>query len=314
MSKSRGLFVVFAGFFVCVGPSLGCSGDTGSNKNVAAQQFWMTFESQGYTDLPSVRAALTAELALHPGDAETTLLFAHANLWTLSEFGRTPPPVGDPGELPARATEALESFTAAGQLAPDDRRIDGWLASMEIAIGNFTSNAALIASGEARLTAGVEAYPEFNGFVRGLIGGQLPVTDPRFTAAEDAMWLTLDRCAGTTVDREKPDVTPYLPRRTKTGPQRVCWNPDKAPHNFEGFFLYMGDLAVKAGKVEQATQLYGNAKLAEDYAGWPLASELEARLATLAERRALYNDADPNNDPLLAVQSATSCAMCHARR
>src|SRR5207244_10699356 len=107
---------------------------------------------------------------------------------------------------------------------------------------------------------GVAAYAEFNLFVRALIDGQLPTSDPAFAQGVDALWKTLDLCAGEPVDRANPDFTRYLGRKTSTGVQRVCWNDEQAPHNFEGFFLYMGDLVVKSGDAATGAKLYANAK------------------------------------------------------
>ncbi len=275
----------------------------------AETDFWSAFETQSYADLPSVRSGLQAAYDANPKDPETTLLLGHANLWTLAEFGRDP---RDPSALPSRATDALRYFTEAAQLAPDDQRVPGWLGSIEVAIGNITGNADLLAQGQARIDAGAAAYPEFNLFVRALINGQLPIDSPDFPAGLEAMWQTLDLCAGESVDRAHPDFTKYLSRRTMTGPQRVCWNDHKARHNFEGFFLYMGDLALKSGDPATATQLYGNAKLSDSYATWPFSADLEQRIAEAVDRAKLYRDGDPMNDPPLANQTSTSCASCHA--
>src|SRR5207245_11755607 len=98
--------------------------------------------------------------------AENTLLLAHSNLWTLAEFGRDP---RDPSQLPQRAMDAQKYFTEAQALAPDDHRIQGWLAAIQIAIGNITGNQTVLTQGQLTLDQGVAAYPEFNLFVRALI-------------------------------------------------------------------------------------------------------------------------------------------------
>jgi hypothetical protein len=94
----------------------------------------------------------------------------------------------------------------------------------------------------------------------------------------------------------------------------VCWNDKKAQHNFEGFFLYMGDLVVKAGDPATATRLYANAQRVDSYGTWPFRADLEARIAQASQHAAAFADADPTNDPVLAVQATTACAHCHAAR
>jgi hypothetical protein len=279
-------------------------------KSPAVTAFWDAFHAQQYDKLATVRAGLEAEYAADPKDPEVTLLLGHANLWTLSEFGRNPV---DPSQLPARATDALRFFGEARTLAAGDHRIDGWEGATKIAIGTFTNNPTFLADGQKQLDSGVQAFPEFNLFVRALINGQLPVADPAFAVGVDAMWETLDLCAGETVDRKNPNFGKYLSRVTVTGPQRVCWNGPKAAHNFEGFFLYMGDLVVKQNDVATAIKLYETTKVAAEYPTWPFRAELEQRIATAQQRATLHNDSDPMNDPPLSNQAATSCASCHAR-
>src|SRR5262245_6244662 len=99
-------------------------------------------------------------------------------------------------------------------------------------------NDPLVTSGRQLLEEGVAAYPHFNLFVIALVYGSAPPESPQFAAALDAMWKNLDVCAGTTVDRADPNYASYLPRETSTGTERVCWDDELAPHNFEGFFVY----------------------------------------------------------------------------
>jgi hypothetical protein len=74
----------------------------------------------------------------------------------------------------------------------------------------------------------------------------------------------------------------------------------------------MGDALVKHGDVAVARVAYHDAQLVKDYLSWPYKSELEERLAAdLNAREALYDDADPSNDPPIFVANA-SCTGCHA--
>jgi hypothetical protein len=280
-----------------------------SEAQLAGDAFWKAFRSQSYADVGKVRDDLQAAYAKDPRNPSNTLLLGHANLWTLAEFGRDP---RDPSALPARAMDALKYFGEAAQLAPDDHRIGGWLGALEIALGMITGNGAIADAGQQHLDAAIAAFPEFNLFVRALVNGQLAADSPEFAAGLEAMWETLDLCAGETVDRAEPDFSKYFARKTTTGPERVCWNDDLARHNFEGFFLYMGDLLVKANQVDTAAKIYANAQKIDTYSQWPFAAELERRIREAAARAALYRDGDLMNDPPLANQTATACASCHA--
>jgi len=93
---------------------------------------------------------------------------------------------------------------------------------------------------------------------------------------------------------------------TTVGPKRVCWNSGIAPHNFEGFFLNMGDMLVKSGDWQTAQKIYEAAKLSPDYAHWAFASLLEKRI----------QDAQSNVTPFAAnkgimVTTRYACVACH---
>ena len=68
------------------------------------------------------------------------------------------------------------------------------------------------------------------------------------------MWLNLEACAGEALMRDDWDYGPVMAQATTEGELRTCWNTPLVPHNFEGFFLAMGDVLTKAGDVENAAE------------------------------------------------------------
>jgi hypothetical protein len=272
--------------------------------------FWDAFHAQEYGRIAEVRMALESARAADPANPRTTLLYAHTGLWRIAEWGRDPSQ--SPAEIPGIAFATLTAFEEAHAASPDDHRIHGWLGAMRMAAGRATGDTALVASGQALLDEGVELHPQFNLFVRALSLGGAPRGSTEMAGAIDAMWETLDVCAGAEVDRANPDFRPYFGRATEVGPDRVCWNDALAPHNFEGFFLYFGDWLLKEGDVDGAVAQYRNATRIEDYAAWPFRADLEARIEGAAARAALHADADPSNDPPLVSDGPTQCAVCHA--
>ena len=46
---------------------------------------------------------------------------------------------------------------------------------------------------------------------------------------------------------------------------------------------------------------------------YPFLSALELRVSTVAERVALFRDADPANDPTVIGVGSEACAACHTR-
>jgi hypothetical protein len=121
-------------------------------------------------------------------------------------------------------------------------------------------------------------------------------------------------CAGESVSRQDPDFARYMERATTTGPKRVCWNSWIAPHNFEGFFLNMGDMLVKAGEVETARKIYANARHSPTYGQWKHRSLLEQRIADAPVNVAAFNAASgtPAQDSRrLLIQTSVACMACH---
>ena len=83
---------------------------------------------------------------------------------------------------------------------------------------------------------------------------------------------------------------------TTKGQKRVCWNSWIAPYNFEGFFLNMGDMLVKAGQWQTAEKIYANAKLSSTYDAWKFRSVLADRIDQAEANVAIFNDAYPSRN------------------
>ena len=275
----------------------------------ARRRFRDVFETQRFHELPAVLDELRAANAASPHDHDTVLTIGLAGMWGALEWRRDPsqgPLVG------ARMTEAIGALSEAMALRPGDHRINGWLGPLLIGASQQTGDANQLEQGLALLSAGVAAYPEFNLFSHSLVFQQSPVGSAEFQSAIDAYYHTLDVCFGP-VDPANPDITPYLANATTVGVDRVCWNGPLQLHNFEGYFLSMGDALAKAGRVPAARVAYTNATRLPSYETWPYRTVLADRLATLGERAALYADADPTNDPPLIAQTEHQCGSCHAR-
>jgi hypothetical protein len=177
----------------------------------------------------------------------------------------------------------------------------------------MSNNPNIIAQGDQMLDYAVYQFPEFNNFNRWAAHNTDPNNSDSYKKALDSVWQGLDACAGTTIDRNNPDIGPYLHLQTAVGRKKACWSEgDLAPHSLEGYMLNLGNGLVKAGNVEAARIIYANARYAKNYAEWPYRQVLETIAASdLNARAALYADSDPTNDPPLGVPNR-SCVYCHA--
>lgn len=275
----------------------------------AEQLFWDNFHAGNRDKIPDILIPLTAAYLENPNDAQIALLLAHTHLWKIAERDRN---AQDP-LITDHMILAEKYFEEALRLAPDDVRILGWLGSAKLAIGNIHQDEKATREGYFMLQDAVKAWPEFNQFTAGFAFSTLPATDDVFQEGLAYQWGNIDDCIGEEIDRINPDYQAYLHLETTTGSKRTCWNSWIAPHNFEGFFLNMGDMLLKNGDVDQAAQIYRIAQLSEDYSSWPYKSVLEERLANLDSLAQQFKTGDPESEPEIMFNSTYNCMACHQK-
>lgn len=187
-------------------------------------------------------------------------------------------------------TLARKYFQEAVALDRADARFLGFLAGTTLAEANIHKDEQLTRRGYFMLRDAIDAWPEFNLFTAGYTMSRQPADSPRFREGLEWQWRNLDECAEERVDRANPDYTKYMSQETKQGRKRACWNSWIAPHNFEGFFLNMGDMLVKSGDWRTGQKIYANAKLSHDYADWKFRRVLEDRIRQAESDVALFRE------------------------
>jgi hypothetical protein len=206
---------------------------------------------------------------------------------------------------------ARRYFQEAVNLDPTDARYLGFLAGHTLAEGTLHKDEQLRREGYFMMREAIKAWPEFNLFTGGYVMSRLPADSPQFREALEWQWQTLDQCIEGTLDRTNPDYARYMVKETTEGRKRVCWNSWIAPHNFEGFFLNMGDMLVKSGNWQLAQKIYANARLSRTYATWRYRSVLEDRIDRAEENVALLNEVGGTPKTRMMINSAFSCMACH---
>ena len=283
-----------------------------ANQSIQASRsyFWEAFAGQHHDRAKEATRRLEESYAQAPTDAGNTLRLAHSYLWRMAEFGRGPAP--DVSEIPLLASNAERYFSEAAALAPKDARIAGWLGPVKLGNAAQRGDMAGVAEGMAIVEDGVKRYPEFNLFVAALINAGEPRDSERFASAVDAVWRTIDVCAGADIDRDEPDFSRLVTRTLAKQVDPVCANTTLVTHGFEGFFLFFGDVLTKANQVEQARRAYAVAREIPDYDDWPYREVLSAHEEQIEARAALFANTDPADDPLLVSQEPFNCSYCHA--
>jgi uncharacterized membrane protein len=275
----------------------------------ANAKFWDALHGGRYEELPLVLDALTAAYLENPRDAQTAAHIGFSHVWRLSEHARLDT---QSATITDELVLARKYFSEAVRLAPDDERLKGFLASMELGEGSLHGDEKLTRRGYFDLMKAKDAWPEFNLFTAGYVMSRLPLTDSKYADAVGYQWQNLDACAEEKIVRRTAQYDKYLAKETTTGRKRVCWNSWIAPHNLEGFFLNMGDMIVKQGDPATARRVYANAKLSKTYQAWPFKHVLEDRIAQAAENVALFRSGQPGEKSRTMMFSSTfACTGCH---
>jgi hypothetical protein len=279
----------------------------------ADELFWESLHAGRYDEIPTVLNVLTESYLADPNDAVTAAHIGWMHIWRLAESSRLE---RAPAAITDHAVLARRYFQEAVQLNPHEARYLGFLAVATTTEGRIHKDEKLTRRGYALMLDAIDAWPEFNLFTAGYGPSRMPAESQRFKEALQWQWRTLDLCAGERVDRTSPEFAPYMALETTTGRKRVCWNSWIAPHNFEGFFLNMGDMLVKAGAWQTAQRIYANARQSPTYAQWKYREVLEMRIAAAQTNVAIFNAPAGYADravPPMMVASPFACMACHQR-
>jgi hypothetical protein len=198
-------------------------------------------------------------------------------------------------------------------LNPHEARFLGFLASVTLVEAAIHKDEKLKRRGYYLMLDAIEAWPEFNLFTAGYTASGNPADSAAYRQALEWEWRDIDVCVNERVDRDNPDFAKYMPLATSEGPKRACWNTWIAPHNFEGFFLNMGDMLVKAGEWRTARIMYANAKLSPTYAQWKFRDVLERRIAEAQANVTVFGAPRPDDTNRMRMMEASpfACMACH---
>src|SRR5256885_1137074 len=273
--------------------------------------FWATLHGGRYDEITRSLDTLTSAYLADPSDAVTAAHVGWLHIWRISESSRLE---RVPATITDDAVMAHKYFQEASRLAPTEARYLGFLASSMLAEGNVHKDEKLTRRGYFTLLDSISAWPEFNLFTAGYVMSRQPPQSERFKQALEWQWQTLDLCVGEKIDRRNVDYTRYIALATTEGPKRVCWNSWIAPHNFEGFFLNMGDMLVKSGDWQTARTIYAAARLSDTYSQWKYRDILEQRIADAEANVALFNGSDAALDKSrqrIMIATPFACMGCH---
>lgn len=275
----------------------------------AENTFWTTLHNGQYQNIPTVTKLLTAAYLENPNDPTLAAHLGFTHIWKITERQRLP--TNDP-TIVNEIILAKKYFSDAVDLNPADARFLGFLGDSILIEGKIFHDARQQVHGYFTLKRAIRMWPEFNYFTAGYPMSSLDRHSDQFKEGVAWQWKTLSLCAGTTINQNNPDFTPYLSQETQVGNKRACWNSWIAPHNFEGFFLNMGDMLVKQGDWQTAIKIYNNAKLSKTYQEWPFRDLLEARIAQAQANVAKFRTEELKSaHSSILFNSGYGCVACH---
>lgn len=286
--------------------------EVGARSNAALNAdklFWQTLHNGEYENISDILESMTAAYLDNPNDSITTAHVGWLHIWRLAERTRLK---AIPATITDDATLARKYFQEATILNPSDARFLGFLASSMVAEGTIHKDEKLIRNGYYTLRDAINEWPEFNLFTAGYMMSPRPVDSAQFQEGLEWQWQNLDECINEKLDRINPDYSKYMPLLTTEGKKRVCWNSWIAPHNFEGFFLNMGDMLVKSGDWKTAQKIYENSKLSANYSNWKFRDVLENRIKNAQNNVIYFNDVSNSKaEERIMFDSPFSCMACH---
>lgn len=282
-----------------------------SKGQLAAQAerfFWQTLHQGRYQDISKADYLLTAAYLENPDDPKLAAHLGFLHIWKITERAR----VNDKSPLITNQIILSKKYFAdALQLDPQNPVYLGFYGDTQLIEGQVFNDKQEEVKGYFTLKKAIHRWPEFNYFTAGYPMSSLEADSDHFKEGLEWQWKTLDLCAGTKVNRKNPDYTPFMNRNTLTGKQRACWNSTIAPHNFEGFFMNMGDMLVKSGDPQTAVTIYKNAKLSKSYLTWPYKEMLEKRILNARTNENNFKHTSSNPDKTIMFSSGYGCVACH---
>lgn len=279
--------------------------------------FWDNFHQGNYDSLNKVLSILNAAYKQNPGNLKIIDHLGFAHIWKFSESQRL---TNTPSTILEDFILTRRFFEESHNLNSDDPRILGFMGDTKIVEGSISGNDRLIVQGYFDGKESIHQWPQFNKFTLGYPLSQRDSGSKQFKEALAWQWETLDDCSCKKLDYNHlnyEEMTRLIQENADPKIRRACWNTWIAPHNYEGFFMNMGDMMVKSGNWKKGIEIYQIAKLSPTYKDWPFGYELEKRIKDAKNNVVEFNKPLDRSKPsfhdqtVMMVASRMDCTGCH---
>ena len=280
--------------------------------NEGNKYFWDQFHNGNIENVDRIINKLEQQYKKDTNDLIANAHLGFVHIWVLSEWRRIP---NVTAKITDHAAISYKYFTKAYQLNPNDKRILGFLADIQMTYGSISESKKLSRKGYFTGLKSIKEWPEFNKFTIGVVFSQNSPKTKYFKKALEWQWTTLEDCYTSPIDRTNPNIKEFVSKEMpehNLGKDRACYNSWIAPHNVEGYFLHMGDMITKTGDYTTAIKIYELAKSSPNYNTWVFKGVLENRIVN-AERntKTFLDKAEKGIDNVIINNSGNLCMSCH---
>jgi len=274
--------------------------------------FWDLIHTDNYEGIPAAIEQLKQVLVEEPDSVSAHKTIGFLRSWQLGEMYRADTP--DLGGIVAGLEEATAHLGKALEQTPGDPRIIIFKSTNEYMAAKQLNDVATEEIAKAAFLNSVDTWPELNNFVGGTTLSIFSTPgEADFTMALDYMWESLDLCADEVVDRASPlpQMQALIKDVARPGDKRACSNSWIAPHSYEGFWMFFGDLLTKAGEFDGARVMYEFSRESANYDSWKYKDVLEGRLANMEANFVNFSLPIHQQDPKYHPVAEWSCVVCH---
>jgi hypothetical protein len=289
--------------------------------SAANAYMWEQLHQGNYDSIPAVLAKLHAAYEADPNDAQVTAHLGFVYLWTFSERIRS----SSSDRMLENILLSNRFFKEAILLNPEDARLYGFQSAVQMCEGALTNNLEMLATAYFGGLKSIRKWPQFNMFALGYVEGQLDSNSVMYRQGLRYQWRIIDKCSPRKITRENILENPeeelqklYAEINQSEDPEikRACGNSWIAPHNWEGFFMNLGDMLVKAGDTAAAKQMYQAIKISPAYPEWIYQDEVDKRINNMKSNVEAFNRKQNlihlSRQEQMMINSSFSCTGCHS--
>lgn len=287
----------------------------GNPEEIALEKkFVESFLQHNYGNIENLQIQFKEYANRNPNSSFALGRLAYLNLWKWNErYALEEVPIN----ITKSIAECLTYFDKSLPLAPKQMVYRAFGTNCKLLSGLVSQNIDLLVEANQHAAEAIVGLSEYAPFSLSYPFLVAPADSKRFQVGTALLMRLLDVCMGRDIDRDNPDLRPFFADLLKktTPYNSYCLNTYVAPHNREGIYLTVGDILVKAGKLDAAKVMYENIKASPGFPSWPFKGLVEERIKNPEKFQKDFNITlnglkKPSHE-IMAIAGEFSCSICH---